>query len=66
LFEKEYFGFEDAAVKYVRELIHEIRDALPNRLKRPVPAHFNQYGKDMYYAVFKKNKNTQWFHYLCE
>jgi hypothetical protein len=61
LFEKEYFGFEDAAVGYVRELIYEIRDTLPNRLKYPAPTCFDRYGKNMYYAVFKKNKNTQWY-----
>jgi len=29
LYEKEYFGFEDSAIQYVRELIFEIRDTLP-------------------------------------
>ena len=61
LFEKEYFGFEETAVRYVRELIFEIRDSLPAKLKKTAPAYFDRYGKNMYYAVFRKNKNTQWY-----
>lgn len=66
LFEKEYFGFEDSAILYVRELFYEIRDTLPNRQKKKAPSYFNRYGKGMYYSVFKKNNNTSWyvfFHY---
>lgn len=59
LFEKEYFGFEDSAIGYVRTLIFEIRDTLPNRTKRSAPKYFDRYGKDMYYSIFKKSKNTQ-------
>jgi hypothetical protein len=61
LFEKEYFGFEDSSIQYVRKLFFEIRDTLPNRLKKPAPPYFNRYGKGMYYAVFKKNNNTSWY-----
>jgi hypothetical protein len=56
LFEEEYFGFEDSALRYARELFFEIRDTLPIRLKKKAPLHFNRYGKNMSYAVFKKNK----------
>lgn len=61
LIEKEYLGFEDAAIQYVRELIFDIRDTLDNRLKSPAPAYFARYGKDLYYAVFKRDNNTQWY-----
>jgi len=61
LFENEYFGFEDSAVKYVRELIFEIRDTLPISLKKVAPSYFDKYGKNLYYATFRKNKNTQWY-----
>lgn len=29
LFEKEYFGFEEEAVQYVRDLIFDIEETLP-------------------------------------
>ena len=31
LFEKEYFGFEESAVQYVRDLIFDIEETLPMR-----------------------------------
>jgi hypothetical protein len=61
LFGKEYFGFEDSAIQYVRELFYEIRDTLPNRQKKKASVYFNRYGKGLYYSVFKKNNNTRWY-----
>ena len=61
LYEKEYFGFEDAARKYVDELYEDVTKNLPIVLKRRAPDYFNKYGEGMYYAVFKKNKRTSWY-----
>ena len=61
LFEKEYFSFEDQAQRYVDELFDEIIECLPKRPNKPAPPYFEKYGKGMYYAVFKKNKNTHWY-----
>ena len=62
LYEQGYFSFEDTAVKYVDELLDEIISDLPTKLKRPAPKYFKQrYGKGLYYAVFQKSKNTQWY-----
>lgn len=61
LYTQDYFGFEESAVKYVEELFNDIRTTLPSRSKRSAPAYFDRYGKKMYYAVFRKNKNTQWY-----
>lgn len=61
LFEKEYFGFEDSAVNYVRDLFFDIENSLPLRPKRKAPSIFNRYGKNMFYASFRKSKTTQWF-----
>jgi len=61
LYEKGYFSFEDAARKYVKELYDDIRTNLPICLHKPVPKYFDKYGKNMKYAVFKKNKNTSWY-----
>lgn len=64
LFEKEYFGFEDSAVQYVRELIFDIENSLPARMEKKAPPYFNRYGKNMCYASFRKNKATQWYVFL--
>jgi hypothetical protein len=61
LYDEEYFGFEEAAKKYVEELFHDITTTLHTRFKRPAPKYFDRYGKGMYYAVFVKSKNTQWY-----
>ncbi|MDH6312725.1 hypothetical protein M2137_001500 [Parabacteroides sp. PFB2-10] len=34
LFEKDYFGLEDNALRYVDELLYDIKTTLPNRPKR--------------------------------
>ena len=61
LFENEYFGFEETARKYVDSLYDDITTNLPVCTKKPAPAYFNKYGKGLYYAVFPKNKRTQWY-----
>ena len=45
LYEKGYFGFEDTARKYVKELYNDIELNLPIYPKRPAPKYFNKYGK---------------------
>jgi hypothetical protein len=61
LCEKEYFVFEETAMQYVEDLISDIKANLPIRQHRPAPEYYNKYGKSLYYAVFRKNKNTQWY-----
>ena len=61
LFEDEYFGFEDTAQKYVDDLFEDIKTNLPTHQHKPAPKYFDKYGKGMYYAVFRKSKNTQWY-----
>jgi len=61
LYKKHYFGFEEAAQEYTDELLDDILLTLPVRPHRPAPAYFNKYGKGLYYAVFTKNKRTQWY-----
>lgn len=60
-FEKEYFGFEEASVQYVRDLILDIEETLPIRVSKEAPRYFKRYGKGMRYASFRKNRNTQWY-----
>lgn len=61
LFEKEYFGFEESAVQYVRDLIFDIETSLPEKASKIAPPYFNRYGKELRYASFRKNRNTQWY-----
>jgi len=61
LWEQDYFGFEDQAIRYVRELFYDIQDNLPSKLKKKAPKHFHKYGKNLEYAIFPKNKNTTWY-----
>ncbi len=61
LYKKEYFGFEESALAYVDTLLDDIKKSLHTKLSRKAPPYFKKYGKDMQYAIFKKNNNTQWF-----
>ena len=61
LYEKEYFGFKESAYKYVDELIDSITSSINITQKKQAPEYFSKYGKELYYAVFKKNDNTQWY-----
>jgi len=61
LYENEYFGFKEAAQKYVDDLFDDITENLPIHLHKPAPKYFDKYGKNMKYAVFRKNKQTAWY-----
>ena len=61
LYQKDYFSYLDTAEKYVEELFEDIETTLPNRKRQPAPPYFDKYGKNMYYAAFRKNKQTQWY-----
>ena len=66
LYEKEYFGLEEAAHRYADELFAEIKAKLPSRLHKPAPKHFARYGRGLYYAVFKKNRHTQYYAFFSK
>lgn len=61
LFEQDYFGFEENALKYVDDLLNDIKKNVHARVQKPAPVYFDRYGKRMFYATFKKSKNTQWY-----
>jgi len=61
LYEKGYFIYKETARKYVKDLYDDIKTNLPIHLHKPAPPYFNRYGKGMYYAAFRKSKNTIWY-----
>lgn len=61
LYDKEYFGQRESAERYVEELLYDITTTLHLRVKKPAPAYFERYGQKMLYAVFRKNRSTQWY-----
>jgi hypothetical protein len=61
LYEKEYFGFEETAHRYVDDLLDDITATLHTRPHKPAPPHFNRYGKGMWYAAFRRNRGTTWY-----
>ena len=61
LFEKEYFSFEEDAQEYVDDLFFDIKTNLPLKHHKPAKPHFDQFGKGIYYASFKMNRNTTWY-----
>ena len=61
LFDKGYFSFEANAIEYVTDLFADIEQNLPSKSKKPAPAYFEKYGKNLCYASFRKSKHTQWY-----
>jgi hypothetical protein len=61
LYEKGYYGTEELACKYVDDLTNDIENNLPNKRHRPAPKYYDKYCKGMYYASFRKNRNTHWY-----
>jgi hypothetical protein len=66
LYQKGYFSYEDTAKKYVIDLIDDIQTNLPHIRHRPAPKHYEKYGKELYYATFRKNRRTQWYAFFSK
>jgi hypothetical protein len=61
LYKKNYFGFRESASMYVNDLVQDISFNLPSKVKKIAPSYFDRYGSNMYYASFRKNRNTMWY-----
>jgi hypothetical protein len=61
LYRKEYFGFKESAFEYVADLKNDIETTIHTHQKRLAPPYFERYGKNMHYAVFSRNRQTQWY-----
>ena len=61
LYENDYFGFEEDAIRYVTDLFEDIKTNLPTKTRKPAPEYFMKFAKDLYYAKFKTNRHTMWY-----
>ena len=66
LYELGYFWHIEGSRKYVKELVDDIEDNLPTKVHKPAPPHFDQYGKDMHFATFRKNRHTVWYAFFTK
>lgn len=66
LYEKGYFGFVETAIDYVDDLIDDIETNLPTKQHKSAPSRFDQYGKNLHYATFKKNRQTTWYAFFTK
>ncbi len=56
-----YFGFKEVAIDYAETLFNDIKSNLPHKIKKEAPDFFNSLGKELFYSLFPKNKNTTWY-----
>ncbi len=61
LYEKQYFGSKESAYEYVEWIIDSIESNIDKIPYKVAPPYFSKYGKNLYYSVFKRNENTQWY-----
>ncbi len=61
LHSKGYFSYEEGAIRYIHGLLDEIRATLPGRLHRPAPSRFDPEGVGVWFASYRKNRNTTWY-----
>ena len=59
LFEAQYFGFMESAIKYKDELIDYIESNISIFPKKITPLYLTKYGS--YYMFYKTNKRTTWY-----
>lgn len=59
LFEKDYFGFEEAAELYVSKIYDFIENDLSNFPPKKTPEKLVKFGGK--YTFYKANENTIWY-----
>ena len=69
LVEQGYFGEEDYAVMYMRDIFRYFALNLRNSVSVAAPEYFNRYcvdGKTLYYVRYRKNVHTTWYAFYEE
>ena len=69
LVEQRYFGDEDYAVDYMRDIFRYFALNLQNSVSVEAPEYFNRYsvdGKQLFYVRYRKNAHTTWYAFYEE
>ena len=69
LVEQRYFGDEDYAVDYMRDIFRYFALNLQNSVSVEAPEYFNRYsvdGKKLFYVRYRKNAHTTWYAFYEE
>ena len=69
LVEQRYFGDEDYAVNYMRDIFRYFALNLQNSVSVVAPEYFNRYsvdGKQLFYVRYRKNAHTTWYAFYEE
>ena len=69
LVEQGYFGEEDYAVMYMRDIFRYFAFNLQYSVSVEVPAYFNRYcvdGRELHYVRYRKNAHTTWYAFYEE
>ena len=61
LYNNGYLSFRETAIEYAEQLFKDIQDNLHVKLKKDAPAHFERYGKGLFYSSFPRNHHTTWY-----
>jgi len=69
LVEQGYFGEEDYAVMYMRDIFRYFALNLQNSLSVYAPEYFTRYcvdGKNLHFVRYRKNAHTTWYAFYEE
>ncbi len=69
LVERGYFGEEDYAVDYMREIFRYFALNLENSVAVKAPEYFNRYqvdGRELFYVRYRKSSQTTWYAFFEE
>lgn len=69
LVEKGYFGEEDYAVNYIREIVMYFQWNMNSLIPREAPSFFQKYtihNKPLQYVTFRKSARTTWYAFYEE
>ena len=69
LVEQGYFGEEDYAVMYMRDIFRYFALNLQNSLSVDAPEYFTRYcddGKNLHFVRYRKNAHTTWYAFYEE
>lgn len=66
LYYNNYFGTEESATNYVRELWADITTDPASMPAKPAPPTFNRFGTNLQYASFRRNRQTCWYVFFNE